>query len=480
MTVPTTPQITSPADGAVVSGTITVQWTVSTLPDAIAPDFIASGAVVYEPTVTAGSVPDAPVTVAPAFIASTAQVFAPTVTEGAAGGDGLHHRFLRTGNTGRPWSRPCWSSRGTADAGRGRRLRHVRPRDALGRHRHGAVRPGGGDTGPRGYGVPLIVGRGSGGKRAGRAQAVEYICSRGRPLRRNRLPAWPVTASADGYDLRGPLRLSSGADYGIRADGARSYVGTLVADGRPVGMTPSPSRPAHWTWRQQRHPGRQHRRARLDLSVHHYHCRGRRDSRVGQTGRGHSPWRCRRRTSRRRHLDHARARGDIPRRRPVRVRRADGVRADRAYSTMAIRYGWSGSATLTAPPSRTWRTCNPIFVVGRSTAMSRPGREAALAWLRDMAETTDPDALAVLADRGVVLMQTANPDGFSAGNTSNGFGTTRTVRTSCCIPSHARGQRHADGGTGCSPARGTGLARADIRTPMGMLGQPISKTACLT
>ena len=35
MAVPTTPQITSPADGAVVSGTITVQWTASTLPDTL-------------------------------------------------------------------------------------------------------------------------------------------------------------------------------------------------------------------------------------------------------------------------------------------------------------------------------------------------------------------------------------------------------------------------------------------------------------
>lgn len=79
MTVPTTPQITSPADGAVVSGVITVAWSASTLPDVVAPGFIASTAQVFAPTVVAGAAPN---TVVPSFIASTAQVFAPEVVEG--------------------------------------------------------------------------------------------------------------------------------------------------------------------------------------------------------------------------------------------------------------------------------------------------------------------------------------------------------------------------------------------------------------
>lgn len=83
MAIPSTPVVTSPPDGATVSGVITVQWEASSFPDVIAPSFIDATSQVYAPTIQAGSAPN---TIAPSFIASGATVYQPTVVEGAAGG----------------------------------------------------------------------------------------------------------------------------------------------------------------------------------------------------------------------------------------------------------------------------------------------------------------------------------------------------------------------------------------------------------
>ena len=65
---------------------------------------------------------------------------------------------------------------------------------------------------------------------------------------------------------------------------------------------------------------------------------------------------------------------------------------------------------------------NPIFVVGSQHGDEPAGREAALAWLRDMAETMDAAALDVLTNRGIVVIPTGNPLGFRLGTRDNGTG----------------------------------------------------------
>lgn len=119
MAIPSAPVITSPADGATVSGVITVEWGASTFPDVVAPSFIASSAAVFAPTVVAGAAPN---TIAPSFIASTAQVFAPTVVAGSGSSvfveDSLTNNNAttldsHTGETGAAWAQHSLSDTGS-------------------------------------------------------------------------------------------------------------------------------------------------------------------------------------------------------------------------------------------------------------------------------------------------------------------------------------------------------------------------------
>jgi hypothetical protein len=64
----------------------------------------------------------------------------------------------------------------------------------------------------------------------------------------------------------------------------------------------------------------------------------------------------------------------------------------------------------------------PLLIIAEQHGNEPAGREAALLFADYLTTTTDPAELAFLADRGVAIMPTTNPDGFEAGTRDNASG----------------------------------------------------------